>query len=110
MTEANDDHPRCGNCDGAGGGCGGTGGHAHAGYGASSYTPELDARTIDPVIRQSAIFGVLVGMPPGGSVTVISPQNPQPIVELLHDRLPNEYAVDLSQCAEDEWRVTFARR
>ena len=51
----------------------------------------LDARLIDPVIRQSAIFGVLVGLPPAGTVTIVTHENPAPIADLLHERLPGEY-------------------
>lgn len=92
-------------CDGHGG-CGsggGCGGHDVA-------IPELDARTIDPLIRQSAIFGVLVGLPPQGAVTIVAPNDPGPIVALLEERLPGEYGVSTAQGGEQEWRVTFVRR
>ncbi len=92
-------------CNGQGG-CGsgsGCGGH-------EAVIPELDARTIHPMIRQSAIFGVLVGLPPQAAVTIVAPNDPGPIVALLEERLPGEYAVMTDQAAADEWRVTFIRR
>ena len=57
-------------CDGHGG-CGGHGGGGCGGHGATE-PPILDARVIDPLIRQSAIFGVLVGLPPTGKVTIVT--------------------------------------
>ena len=93
-------------CDGHGG-CGGHGGgscgHAPAG------PPTLDARLIDPVIRQSAIFGVLVGLPPAGTVTIVTHENPAPIADLLHERLPGEYEVTTEASDDAAYRVTFAR-
>ncbi|GAB78614.1 Uncharacterized conserved protein, DUF2249 family [Austwickia chelonae] len=91
-------------CDGQGG-CGsggGCGGHL-------TYVPELDARTLDPMIRQSAIFGVLVGLPPEEAVTVVTDQDPAPIAELLEERLPGEYTVTTETTEDDSYRVTFAR-
>lgn len=92
-------------CDGHGG-CGGQhgcGGHTH------THTPTLDARLIDPVIRQSAIFGVLVGLPPASSVTIVTLENPAPIADLLHERLPGEYQVSTETSPDDSYWVTFAR-
>lgn len=94
-------------CDGHGG-CGGHGGGGCGGH-APAHTPTLDARLIDPVIRQSAIFGVLVGLPPAAAVTIITQENPAPIAELLHERLPGEYQVSAEASDDDAFRVTFSR-
>lgn len=91
-------------CDGHGG-CG-----SGAGCGHDLVIPELDARIIHPLIRQSAIFGVLVGLPPQAAVTIVAPNDPGPIVALLEERLPGEYAVSTTQGGQQEWRVTFVRR
>lgn len=99
----------CGTAPGCNG-HGGCGGHGGGGCGhAPTYTPTLDARQIDPMIRQSAIFGVLVGLPPAGSVTVVTQENPAPIADLLHERLPGEYQVSTDPTDDDAYRVTFAR-
>lgn len=92
-------------CDGHGG-CGGNSGCGSH----EAVIPELDARTIHPMIRQSAIFGVLVGLPPQAAVTIVAPNDPGPIVALLEERLPGEYAVTTAQGGAQEWRVTFIRR
>lgn len=92
-------------CDGHGscGGDQGCGGHA-------TLIPELDARTIHHRIRQSAIFGVLVGLAPGDGATIVAPHDPGPLVELMEQRLPGEYDVEVTCQNSDEWRVTFHRR
>ncbi|MBW3084002.1 hypothetical protein KEM60_00185 [Austwickia sp. TVS 96-490-7B] len=97
-------------CDGQGG-CGsggGCGGHT------VQYVPLLDARTIDPVIRQSAIFGVLIGLPSQESVVVVTDQDPEPVADLLAEQLPGEYTVVTESVDEDElqgvsYRVRFIR-
>lgn len=85
-----------------GGGCGGT-------CGGGTYVPSLDARAIDPIIRQSAIFGVLMGLPPEGSVKIIGVTDPSPIAELLESRLPGEYSIEVAEVDELEWHATFSR-
>ena len=89
---------------GEGGGCGGCGGAC-----GGPYIPELDARELDPMIRQSAIFGVLMGLPPQGSVRVVVNTDPSGIASLLEERLPGEYAADIDAVSEDEYRVLFSR-
>ena len=92
----------CGSHDG--GGCGGCGGAC-----GGPYIPELDARELDPVIRQSAIFGVLIGLPPQGLVRLIVNSDPSGIAELLEERLPGQYTADVDTVSDDEYRVLFTR-
>lgn len=92
----------CGSHDG--GGCGGCGGAC-----GGPYVPELDARTLDPMIRQSAIFGVLMGLPAQGVVRVVVNSDPSGIADLLEERLPGQYTADVDTVSEDEYRVLFAR-
>lgn len=95
-------------CSGAGG-CAGHGSCGGSGSCGNGHVPVLDARTIDPVIRQSAIFGVLIGLAPGAAVTIVSDQDPQPIAALMQERLPGSFEIDLDRAGEAEWRVGFAR-
>ncbi|GMA41293.1 DUF2249 domain-containing protein [Mobilicoccus caccae] len=89
-----------------GGGCGGGGCGGGCG---GPYVPELDARELDPMIRQSAIFGVLMGLPSEGSVRVVVNTDPSGIAQLLEQRLPGEYSAEVDEVSEDEYRVLFAR-
>lgn len=88
---------------------GGCGSGACGGICGGPYVPELDARALDPVIRQSAIFGVLMGLPPQGSVRVVVNSDPAGIAQLLEERLPGEYSSEVDAVSDDEYRVLFAR-
>ncbi len=96
------EHPQ--GCDGHGG-CGG-----QSGCGSHEQTtPLFDARSIDPRIRQSAIFGVLMGLPPGEAVTVVTPGDPTPIADLLNERLPGQYEATAAELEDGIFLVTFER-
>ncbi len=93
-------------CDGHGG-CGsggGCGGHA------VDTVPHLDTRIIDPRIRQSAIFGVLIGMPPGAQVAIVTDYDPEPIASLIEERLPGAFSMVTEQAERGAWQVSFARQ
>lgn len=88
----------CGSCGCGAGGCG-----------SNARVPELDARTIDPQIRQSAVFGVLIGLPPGGGATVVTDAAPELVLTLIEAQFAGQYTVESAQLAPDEWRTTFTR-
>ncbi|MEP7161509.1 MAG: DUF2249 domain-containing protein [Dermatophilaceae bacterium] len=94
-------------CNGHGG-CGGGDEGGGCDHGTQT-TPLLDARTLDSRIRQSAIFGVLMGLPPGEAVTVVTPGDPTPIAELLNERLPGQYEATAAEMEGDIFLVTFER-
>ncbi len=94
-------------CNGHGG-CGGSDGGGCGDHDTQT-TPLLDARTLDPRIRQSAIFGVLMGLPPGEAVTVVTLGDPTPIAELLNERLPGQYEATAAEMEGDVFLVTFER-
>lgn len=96
----------CGGDESKGGGCGGGGCGGGCG---GPYVPELDARALDPMIRQSAIFGVLMGLPAGGAVRVVVNTDPSGITELLEQRLPGQYGAEVETVSDDEFRVVFTR-
>ena len=87
----------CGRCACGEGGCGG------------ARTPELDARVIDPAIRQSAIFGVLIGLPPAASAVVVTEASPDLVLTLIEGQFAGQYAVEGGQVDEQEWRTKFTR-
>lgn len=87
----------CG-CGAGGGGCGGGG-----------RVPELDARPIDPAIRQAAIFGVLVGLVPGTSALIVTGERPELALMLVEQQFPGQYEVAPEEAAPGVWRTKFAR-
>ncbi len=89
----------CGSCGCGAGGCGG----------GSSRVPEFDARPVDPLIRQSAVFGVLIGLPPGAAATVVTAESPDLVRTLIEGQFAGQYQIDGGQVEEQEWRTTFTR-
>lgn len=89
----------CGSCGCGAGGCGS----------GQARVPELDARGIDQQIRQSAIFGVLIGLAPGSGATVITEASPELVMTLIQGQFAGQYAVEGGQVDEQEWRTTFTR-
>ncbi|GAB98250.1 uncharacterized protein (DUF2249 family) [Kineosphaera limosa] len=71
--------------------------------------PELDARAIDPQIRQAAVFGVLIGLPPGNAATIVTDESPDLVLSLIGGQFAGQYAIEADRPADDEWRTTFTR-
>lgn len=93
-----DEAAGCGTCACGAGGCGG-----------SAPAPVLDARIIDPLIRQGAVFGVLIGLPAGGSAEIVTDESPDLVLTLIEGQFAGQYAVSGGRVADDEWRTTFER-
>lgn len=89
----------CGSCGCGAGGCGG----------GSSRIPEFDARVVDPLIRQSAVFGVLIGLTPGAGATVVMREAPDLVRTLIEGQFAGQYRIEADQVDEQEWRTTFTR-
>lgn len=103
-TIAADEGPQ--GCGGACG-CGESGGGCGAGGGGR--VPELDARPIDPAIRQAAIFGVLVGLVPGASALIVTDERPELALMLVEQQFPGQYEASPEEAAQGLWRTKFAR-
>lgn len=91
-------------------GCGGGCACGSGGCGQGARTPELDARVIDPAIRQAAVFGVLIGQPPGGRVVIVTDSRPDLVLTLLEGQFAGQYDIEVAEAGEGEWRSTFVRR
>ena len=89
----------CGGCGCGSGGCGD--GRARV--------PEFDAGPVDPLIRQSAVFGVLIGLTPGAGATVITEESPDLVRTLIEGQFAGQYRIEGGQVEEQEWRTTFTR-
>lgn len=99
VEDVEDSAAGCGSCGCGAGGCGS----------GQARVPELDARGIDQQIRQSAIFGVLIGLAPGSGATVITEASPELVMTLIQGQFAGQYAVEGGQVDEQEWRTTFTR-
>lgn len=89
----------CGSCACGSGGCGGGGGRV----------PELDARPIDPALRQAAILGVLVGLVPGASAAIVTDGEPELVLMLIEQQFPGQYEIAMDEVGDSEWRTKFLR-
>ena len=87
---------------------GGCGGHCSCGENAE-VAPELDVRTIPAPIRHAAIFGALGAIAPGGSLVLLAPHEPLPLLAQLDAAQPGEWTSRLEQAGPDVWRVRVTR-
>lgn len=71
--------------------------------------PELDARVIPHAIRHGAIFGALSQLPVGGTMILIAPHNPVPLLTQIEDRAPGAYSVSYLKKDPEDWRIAFQR-
>jgi len=86
----------------------GCGGHCTCGE-QQDAAPELDARLIPPAVRHAAIFGALSGVRAGGSMVLIAPHAPVPLLEQLDAAEPGVWTTSMSQSGPEEWRVRLTR-
>jgi uncharacterized protein (DUF2249 family) len=78
-------------------GCGETGGDA----------PELDVRAIPHAIRHATVFGAWSAIPQGGSLVLVAPHDPKPLLAQLADRGP--LTVTYLDEGPDAWRLKLTR-
>lgn len=82
------------------GGCG-CGGH-------DAPDPVLDVRTIPHAVRHGAVIGAFEAIPPGGSMILVAPHRPLPLLAQLAERAPLD--VETLVDGPDEWRLRLTRR
>lgn len=72
-------------------------------------TPVLDARQIPHAVRHAAIFGALDSIAEGGTLVLVAPHEPLPLLAQVEQRYQGGYSYDTHEVAEGEWRVRFTR-
>lgn len=70
--------------------------------------PVLDVRTIPHAIRHAAVFGAFDAIAPGGSLVLVAPHAPLPLLSQLGQRasIDVEFLVD----GPAEWHVKVTRK
>ena len=70
--------------------------------------PELDVRPIPHAIRHATVFGALSAIPLGGSLVLVAPHDPKPLLAQIADR---EGPVTVTYLDEgpDFWRLRITR-
>ena len=69
--------------------------------------PVLDVRTIPHAIRHATVFGAWSAIPVGGSLVLVAPHDPKPLLAQLADRGP--VSVTYLDEGPDAWRLQLTR-
>lgn len=87
-------------------------GPAHHGCGcgeSDAGVPELDVRAVPHAIRHATVFGAFDAVPAGGSLRLVAPHDPLPLLRQLEDRADGGVAVSYEQRGPDAWRLLLTR-
>jgi uncharacterized protein (DUF2249 family) len=81
----------------------GCGGHDDAAI------PVLDVRSVPHAIRHATVFGAFDAVPEGGSLLLVAPHDPLPLLRQLSARAGGALAVDYEERGPDAWRLRLTR-
>ncbi|MBZ2198327.1 DUF2249 domain-containing protein [Occultella gossypii] len=84
-------------------------GHSCACGGTEAPEPELDARAVPHAIRHATVFGALDAVQPGGSMILVAPHDPLPLLAQLERRRPGAFGVAYIEQGPQDWRLRFTR-
>ncbi|WP_307856792.1 DUF2249 domain-containing protein [Mycolicibacter acidiphilus] len=94
------------------------GGHDHGGHGGHAgcscgeedeEMPELDVREIPHAIRHATVFGAFDAVPVGGSMILVAPHDPIPLLHQLAERSGGRLAVGYEERGPQAWRLRLTR-
>jgi uncharacterized protein (DUF2249 family) len=71
--------------------------------------PELDVRPIPHAIRHATVFGALGAVPVGGSLRLVAPHDPQPLLAQIAEREAGIEVTDLVR-GPKAWTLRLTRR
>jgi uncharacterized protein (DUF2249 family) len=67
----------------------------------------LDVRAIPHAIRHASVFGAFDAIPAGGSLVLVAPHNPVPLLNQLAERA--QIGVEYLVQSPEEWRLRIER-
>ncbi|HMM94982.1 DUF2249 domain-containing protein [Phycicoccus sp.] len=70
--------------------------------------PELDVRSIPHAIRHATVFGAMSAIPAGGSLVLVAPHDPKPLLAQLADR-ESPITVTYLDEGPEAWRLRITR-
>ena len=106
-TAGDDDRSAGGAVEAAGAGaCSGT---CSCGGQDASEAPVLDVREVPHAIRHATVFGAAAAVPPGGSLVLVAPHDPLPLLAQLSEREPGAFAVAYEVRGPGAWRLRLTR-
>jgi uncharacterized protein (DUF2249 family) len=71
--------------------------------------PVLDVRAVPHAIRHATVFGAFDAVPDGGSLLLVAPHDPVPLLRQLSARAGGALAVDYEERGPDAWRLRLTR-
>lgn len=71
--------------------------------------PELDVRTVPHAIRHATVIGAFDAIPAGGSLLLIAPHDPLPLLRQLSRRTGGAMAVSYEQRGPEAWHLRLTR-
>lgn len=88
---------------------GGCGGHSCACGEQDEPDPVLDVRDIPHAIRHATVFGAFDAVPAGGTLVLVAPHDPLPLLHQLADRAGGRLGVDYEERGPEAWRLRLTR-
>ena len=70
--------------------------------------PELDVRAIPHAIRHASVFGAWSAIPAGGSLVIVAPHDPKPLLAQIAERAARSAVTYLVE-GPDAWRLQITR-
>jgi uncharacterized protein (DUF2249 family) len=70
----------------------------------------LDVRTVPHAIRHATVFGAFGAVPVGGSLVLVAPHDPRPLLAQLEDREPGAFTVAYEEQGPATWQLRLTRR
>ncbi|SFE28480.1 DUF2249 domain-containing protein [Blastococcus tunisiensis] len=71
--------------------------------------PVLDVRAVPHAIRHATVFGAFDAVPQGGSLLLVAPHDPLPLLRQLSARAGGALAVDYEERGPEAWRLRLTR-
>jgi len=71
--------------------------------------PELDVREVPHAIRHATVFGAFDAVPVGGSMLLVAPHDPIPLLRQLAERSGGRLAVGYEERGPQAWRLRLTR-
>lgn len=71
--------------------------------------PVLDVREVPHAIRHATVFGAFDAVPAGGSLLLVAPHDPLPLLRQLSARSGGALAVDYEERGPEAWRLRLTR-
>ena len=71
--------------------------------------PELDVRAIPHAIRHATVLGALRAVPAGGSLRLVAPHDPKPLLAQIEDREGGTIEVDYLVRGPQAWTLRLIR-